>query len=401
MKVLYYVPDITQKNGGVRQYACALLKILAQDDRNEYVVLHNAGDDSILSIIDSYANLTLIPPSVGREKRIEKALWFVLRSGNELLLKSELTTKSKVLSHDEQLCNRYKIDVVYCPYQYMPDTTRKTIATLHDVQELHFPEFFTPAERLERAFIYKNIAEKSSLIVVSYEHVKQDLITYFQRTNDDVLVCLLDMQNLWFDKFSSESQISLESYKLPEHFVFYPAVTWPHKNHVGLLKALAYLKEKHNLLINVVFTGHQTDFQHQIEQSIEQLSLKQQVHALGVVSEEVLYALYHAARAVVVPTLYEAGSFPLMESILMGVPVVCSNVTSLPDAMGDKQYVFDSANTADMADKINKICFNESYRRENVENSIRQAHKLRNTNALSKMKKAITEVNLSCQKAYS
>lgn len=401
MRVLYYVPDITQKNGGVRQYACALLKILAQDDRNEYIVLHNAQDDSVLSIIDSHANLTLIPPSVGREKRIEKALWFVLRSGNELLLKSELTTKSKVLSHDEQLCNRYKIDVVYCPYQYMPDTTRKTIATLHDVQELHFPEFFTPAERLERAFTYKKIAEKSSLIVVSYEHVKQDLITYFQRTDDNVLVCLLAMQNLWFDKLLSESRVSLESYHLPQQFVFYPAVTWPHKNHIGLLKALAYLKDSHSLIIDVVFTGYQTDFRGKIEQSIDDLGLKEHVHVLGVVSEEVLYALYHAARAVVVPTLYEAGSFPLMESILMSIPVVCSNVTSLPDAIGDERYVFNPVDVEGMADKIKKIFLDESYRRDNIENSVRQAPKLRNTDVSSKLRRAITEVSLSDQKAYS
>ena len=66
MKVLYYVPDITQKNWGVRQYACALLKILAQDTANEYIVLHNAGDDVILSIIERHPNLTLIPQTISR-----------------------------------------------------------------------------------------------------------------------------------------------------------------------------------------------------------------------------------------------------------------------------------------------------------------------------------------------
>ena len=395
MRILYYVPDVTQKNGGIRQYACALLKILAQDNRNEYIILHNAQDDNILSIVASHSNLTLIPPAIGREKQIEKAIWYTLRFGNELLVKSKFLRKVNVLSHDEQICNWYKIDLVYCPYQYMPETTRKTIATLHDVQELHFPEFFTPSERLERALIHKNIAEKSTMIVVSYEHVKQDLITYFQRAEANVLVCLLAMQNLWFDKFLSQNKVSLVSYHLPQQFIFYPAVTWPHKNHISLLKALAYLKSEHSLIIDIVFTGHQTDFQSQIEQSIEQLGLKQQVHLLGVVSEEVLYALYHATRAVVVPTLYEAGSFPLMESILMRIPVVCSNVTSLPDAIGDERYVFNPLNIEDMADKVNKICFDESYRLNNIENSVRQGPKLKNTDALNKLETAIREIGNS------
>ncbi|SOD95103.1 glycosyltransferase family 4 protein [Spirosoma fluviale] len=395
MKILYYVPDITQKNGGVLQYACALLKILAKDENNQYFILHNLYEPVILSIIEDHSNLTLIPVKVGRERKVEKLLWYTLSLINKLLIKVGVLTNIKVFSHTEQLCKRYNIDILCCPYQHLPSTSRKTIVTLHDVQELHFPEFFSPKERLARTLQHNIIAEGSSLIVVSYEHVKEDLIKYFQRPADSILVCLLDMQNLWFDKFLPEHRMSLASYKLPDKFVFYPAVTWPHKNHISLIQAIAYLRDTHNININVVFSGHTTEYYEKIKDEVSKIDISDQVHFLGVVNEQVLYSLYHAAQAVVVPTTYEAGSFPLMESILMGIPVICSNVTSLPETIGDKNYIFPPNNIPEIADKIRKIFFDQQYRENNLENSQKQARKLRNTNALTKFTQAIADLSSS------
>ena len=398
MRVLYYVPDIIQKNGGVLQYACALLKILAQDKENEYFVLHNSEELVILSIVKEYQNLTLIPTKIGKETGVGKLIWSALRLINEILVKTKVITRIKVFSHTEQLCKRYNIDVLCCPYQHLPATTRKTIVTLHDVQEIHFPEFFSPKERLARTIQHNIIAEKSSLIVVSYEHVKEDLIKYFQRPADSVLVCLLDMQNLWFDKFLPGDRVSLESYNLPDTFIFYPAVTWPHKNHINLIKAIAYLRDNHGIVLNVVFTGHTTNYYKIIEEEILKMNISDQVHFLGVVNESILYSLYHAAKAVVVPTTYEAGSFPLMESILMSIPVICSNVTSLPETIGDKSYMFSPDNIPDIADKVKRICFDQQYRKNNLDNSYKQARRLRHTNALDKFTGAIADLSTSSLK---
>lgn len=394
MRILYYVPDISQENGGIKQYACTLLKILAQSLENDYFILHNAQDPEILSIINGNSNLKLIPFSIGRERNIEKIIDYAIKLTNKNLENRKYKTRIKIRSRTERLCKRYKIDVVYCPYQDMPNTSYKTIATLHDVQELHYPEFFSPSQRLDRALLHKDITERSSLIVVSYEHIKKDLITYFQRTDENVIVCLLDMQSLWFDKFLPENAVSLAPYCLPKQFIFYPAVTWPHKNHIGLLKSIAYLKNERNMTIHVIFTGHKTEYFGRIEEEIIELNLKQQVHFLGVVTEDVLYALYQTTQAVVVPTMYEAGSFPLMESILMGIPVICSSATSMPDAIGDNQYVFDPKNIIDMANKVMRICFDRDYRLENIRNSERQAPKLRNTGALSKLTKVIASLTI-------
>ena len=110
MNVLYYLPDISQANGGIRQYACALLKILALDPQNTYFILHNTQDPVVLSIVESYPNLKLIPSAVGRERSVEKALRYARLLSNQVLVKAKLSRETQVLGYVERLCNRYKID---------------------------------------------------------------------------------------------------------------------------------------------------------------------------------------------------------------------------------------------------------------------------------------------------
>jgi glycosyltransferase involved in cell wall biosynthesis len=83
-----------------------------------------------------------------------------------------------------------------------------------------------------------------------------------------------------------------------------------------------------------------------------------------------------------------------MESILMKIPVICSNVTSLPETIGNLKYVFDPSNIYDMANKIREICFNEEYRSTNIQNSITQSERLRNTNAELKLNEIINKLDI-------
>ena len=389
MKVLYYIPNLTRYNGGIFQYACALLRTFGQDKKNLYYVLHNSLDHLVLNIIDEYPNLIIIPTYIGKEKKIEKIINLTVKGLKLIATKNNIKVKWPIFSVVERLCKRYKIDVVYCPYQDIPATSRKTISTLHDVQEIHFPEFFTPKERLHRAILHKKITENSSLIIVSYNHIKNDLITYFCRNDQNVLVCLLSMENLWFDTLSDEDLVDLNTFGISKEFILYPAATWPHKNHINLLKALSFIKEEKGIIVNAVFTGHKNEYYSFINEEAKRLNVEQQVNFIGVVDEKVLFSLYRSAKAVVIPTLYEAGSFPLMESIMMNVPVICSNVTSLPDTIGDDKFVFNPSSHSEMADKILKILFNDNFIQKNKENNIKQTAKLRNTNALTIIQKAV------------
>ena len=88
-----------------------------------------------------------------------------------------------------------------------------------------------------------------------------------------------------------------------------------------------------------------------------------------------LISLYKNSSLVVIPTLYEAGSGPLYEAMRYGVPVICSNVTSLPDTVGSDDFLFDPKNINELKSKIILGFSDEDFRRRNIENSkLRMEH---------------------------
>ena len=297
------------------------------------------------------------------------------------------------IPHIDYIVHRRKINIIHCPYQEICEDSNNTpiISTMHDVQELYFPEFFSSKEREDRSRDYRKCIDKSDIIIVSYNHIKNDIIRFFDKPSSKIKVLLLEMQNLWFDKFNDSDIIKLDD--VPEFFILYPASTWKHKNHLKLIAVLKIIIDKNNIDLKLVCTGNNnTPHFHEIKKKIEELKICNNVKFLGIVDDKNLYNLYKKARAIVIPTLYEAGSFPLMESILMKIPVICSNVTSLPETIGDLKFTFDPNSKEDMSNKIIKIIKDINYREENI-NAIKVAsEKLRNTEMSNSVKKIYNDL---------
>mgnify|MGYP000645585168 FL=1 len=114
---------------------------------------------------------------------------------------------------------------------------------------------------------------------------------------------------------------------------------------------------------------------------IHQYNLQNQFTLVGIVNEAELYNLYKNSQGVVIPTLYEAGSFPLVESILMEIPVICSNITSLPETIGNQEFIFDPNSVENIAKKIELLWINENYRNASILNNQKQQRRLIETNA--------------------
>ena len=269
------------------------------------------------------------------------------------------------------ILNKYNIDIFHVPFQSSPiyGIKKPVIITMHDVQELHFPEYFNSFERMSRAIGFKKAIDESDHIIVSFSHVREDLLKYFEIKDDKVSVCPLPLADDWFNssKISSKKEL-IDRYQIYDNYILYPAATWQHKNHINLLKALKILKDN-SKEVNLVCTGNQTDYFANIENEIISLGLKDNVKFLGIVSEEDLIGLYHLARLVVIPTLYEAGSGPLFEAMRYNIPVICSNVTSLPESIGNKEFVFNPKKPEEIAKLIFKGLYDKDFRESNIENS--------------------------------
>jgi glycosyltransferase involved in cell wall biosynthesis len=383
MNILFFIPSLSKSSGGIYQYSITLLKNLLKDsNNNKYYIYNNLDIDDLNRLTKQYPDKILLLDSDDINepffnyfnRGMRKILSILL---NKIHLKLTIRRSSDV----DHLIKKYNIDVIHSPIVALPIYSNASkVATIHDVLQLHYPDYFTSDELNSRKINFKSIIDVADAVIVSYEHIKKDIIRFFNKDSQKIHVCLLNMEDLWFSQFDEKSIINLDAYNLPSTFILFPSATWEHKNHKNLLEAIHYLKAVKGIHVNLVCTGHQTRYFENIKRKVNELGIEDQVWFLGIVSDRDLFSLYRKCSGVVIPTLYEAGSFPLMESILMGIPVICSNVTSLPETIGDDQFTFDPSDYAEMAEKIERLVFDEKYRLDNIENSKKQSVRLKNEN---------------------
>ena len=163
---------------------------------------------------------------------------------------------------------------------------------------------------------------------------------------------------------TAEIKLTIREYRLPERYVLYPAQMWPHKNHIVLLEACSLLEQKHGLRVPLVFVGRKTEFTANLVSKVRALDLENLVTLTGYVSANQLRCLYSAATCVAIPSLFEAGSFPMWDAFLIGVPVAASTVTSLPRQAGGAAVLFDPTSPQQVADAIAAVWTSKALREE-------------------------------------
>tara|TARA_R110002051_G_scaffold57789_2_gene106761 strand:- start:3657 stop:4859 length:1203 start_codon:yes stop_codon:yes gene_type:complete len=386
-QVLFYIPDLDQTVGGIRQYALNLLETIAGLDKGifQIYVYHNVEDSQVIDIIDKNENCTLITdvdiytPFINRKNYWRKKGMLLSQ-----LLVGKQPYRFKEIAELDHFVQNKEIDFIHVPYQYLPKTKSKVkiITTLHDVQELYFPEFFKATNRAFRAQMYLDCVTKSHKIIVSYEHIAQDLKKYFNANPQKLQVCLLNMKDLWFAKIEEKLQGVFPPSPFKEEYILFPANFWKHKNHNRLIEAFAIYKAKSNSDLKLVLTGYnKNEVGLEAQQLGNNLGILNSIVFAGLLDEEELYATYKNAHGVVIPTLYEAGSFPLMESLILEIPVICSNVTSLPETIGDDQFVFNPFNVNDIAEKISLLAEDEKFREQSILNCKKMSTRIKDTGA--------------------
>jgi glycosyltransferase involved in cell wall biosynthesis len=235
-----------------------------------------------------------------------------------------------------------QFDVVHFPTQAAYLTDLPSIYQPHDLQHLHYPEFFSKAEFTLREKYYRAFCDRASYVCVHAEWTRQDLIKHYGLPSDKVVVI---PWGVVFDAYTSPSAgatlATIQKYRLPKDFFFYPAVSWPHKNHEVILRALCILKQKHGRTPSVYFTGAATKFRTTIDDMVRTLGLDAQVHHLGFVVPEDLQAIYRVATAMIYASKFEGFGLPLLEAFQAGLPVLSSNAAVLPEIAQDGALYFD------------------------------------------------------------
>ena len=257
-------------------------------------------------------------------------------------------------------------DVLHIPTQTFTLCALPSIYNPHDLQHLHYPQFFTPAVIAERETLYTAGCHFAHTVTVGSQWIKDDIVRQYRIAPEKVQVI---PEGPPTELYAGPSDSLLaqvkERYGLQAPFAFYPAVTWPHKNHIRLLEAIARLRDHRGIVVRLVCTGsNHPMYWAPIAKRLDELKLSSQVKFLGHVSDEDLRAIYHLSEFLVLPTLFEACSLPIFEAWLEGLPVASSDATALPEQVRDAALLFEPREVETIADAIEKMTTDPELRRE-------------------------------------
>ncbi len=134
----------------------------------------------------------------------------------------------------------------------------------------------------------------------------------------------------------------------------------PHKNLLALIGALARIEPEQRPVL--VIPGYPTAHESELRARADSLGIAADVRFPAWVSEEELEGLWALARAFVFPSLYEGFGLPVLEAMARGVPVACSNASSLPEVAGEAALLFDPHDEAAIAEALRRLLHDEQLR---------------------------------------
>ena len=265
------------------------------------------------------------------------------------------------------------VDLVHFPIQDALFTEVPSIYQPHDLLHLHMPELFSRWERTRREAIYRTHCARAETVIAMTSWGRRDLIDRYGLPAEKVAVVPWGSV-LWEYPEPSEADLAAirSGLGLPDRFLLYPAQTWPHKNHERLLEALALIRRDRDETIPLVCPGRLNRHYRRIRERVAELGLRESTWFPGFVSPPELRGLYELALALVFPSLFEGWGLPVCEAFSAGLPVACSNATSLPELVGDAGLLFDPDDTEQIADRVLRLWSEDELRSELAERGRRR-----------------------------
>jgi glycosyltransferase involved in cell wall biosynthesis len=199
--------------------------------------------------------------------------------------------------------------------------------------------------------------ERTALFVSSSEFIRDQLCEQYGLTAAETrVVPLTGMRPLGRSRAAAEAVRT--RFCLPERFLLFPGSRSPHKNHVALERALERLRAAGRPQ-TVVTTSEGTDVWYHGPDLL----------GIGYVDDDALRALYELCDGLVTPTLYEAGSFPIFEAMIVGRPVACSAIPPIVEQLerdGAIAELFDPTDPADIAGALDRLRRHAPLRRRRI-----------------------------------
>ena len=348
LNLLYLVPGET---GGLETYARRLVPALAaaRSDLELVAFVNQETFDSLPRELDETPIEVALVQTEGRSR---------LRR----VLAEQMVLPRKARSH--------KLDLLHSLGSTAPARLHMTsVVTVNDVIYALHPEAHTRAMRTGLRILVPLGARRADRLIAISESAAREVADVLSLARDRIDVVHLAGRPVGPATSESELRQRFELGDAP--VVLSVSARRPHKNLPSLLRAFARLKPQAVL----VLPGYSTPFENDLTALTRELGIEKRVRFLGWVSDADLEGLYAAAACFVFPSLAEGFGLPVLEAMERGVPVACSNVSSLPEIAGDAASYFDPLQVDAIAGAMNELLSDRAKAEELVRVGMERAGK--------------------------
>jgi glycosyltransferase involved in cell wall biosynthesis len=335
---------------GIGTYLRNLLRHLSRlDSQTEYILLCRADDSAAMDEVGKNFRAILEPAkpySVREQLRIPLDL------------------------------RRERIDLFHAPHYVLPPLTPcKSVVTIHDCIHLRFPQYLP--SRLGYAYARSSMwmaTHRANRVLTVSEASKRDILRYFHipERRIDVIYNAID-DRLGETPQPDEIERVRDRYQLNAPFVLYAGNIKPHKNLERLIEAFYMLRQDPDLThVKLLIIGDEISKYATLRRAVHRYKLHKHVRFFGFVPDKTLAVLYRLARVFVFPSLYEGFGFPPLEAMASGTPVITSNVSSLPEVVGDAALLIDPLDAAAIAQAMRRVLMDSELREELRQRGLRR-----------------------------
>lgn len=355
MKIGVDIRTINKPKSGVGYYVTNLVREFQNiDTTNEYFMISNNNSYELeFKKLDNFVNFKTW---VSNENHIVGDLWESFYLPRLLLNKG--------------------VDVFHGPAFMIPlrSTGFRTVVSIHDVVAFTRPETVPRKYALYMKLLLRQVVRKVDKIIAPSISTKNDLVKYLYTPEEKIHVIYDAVSPKYCPTAPGYDREEIKrKFGIRNKYIFFAGNLEPRKNLIRLMEAFSMIRSKLGEDYQLVICGKKGWLYKNILQTYERLRMNNDIVLTNYVGEKDLLNLYRSADIFAFPTLYEGFGFPPLEAMGCGVPVIASNVSSLPEIVGDAALMVDPLNTREISEAILTLTRSESLRNELKEKGLRQS----------------------------
>ncbi|MBW0179165.1 glycosyltransferase family 1 protein [Sediminibacterium sp.] len=239
---------------------------------------------------------------------------------------------------------RWKADVWFQPYGFCSLTSSvPQVLMIHDLSFKHYPQYISWYQRLYYRWFTPSFIRKAKKLITVSDFSKNDIIKNY-RTPENKIAVIPGAARKGFIPLDWEEKLAVKNGYADgrEYFLFVGGVH-PRKNLLNLLKAFSHFKKWQHSNMKLLVAGRLAWQYDDLLEKMKTYKYRDDVVLLGYLPEAQLQKVVGAAYALVYPSWFEGFGLPILESMQAGVPVICSNTSSMPEVAGDAALLIDPA----------------------------------------------------------